>query len=240
MRSARLGGQAQFTRAAQGSALLSTIVTSQTPTAADPAVRGYVEHYRAESDALHAARDRAAELGCRPVGQGSGAGLSFLAAAGRAKAVVEVGTGTGVSGLCLLHGMAPDGVLTSIDIDPERQRAARQTFAEAGVPATRTRLIMGHGLEVLPRLTATGYDLVFIDVIRSDYPRYFEDGIGLLRPGGVIVFNNVLNGGKVAHPANTDAETAALRDLHRVIREDERVTPILLLLGDGLLAAAKR
>lgn len=221
------------------SALLCTIVTSETPTAVDSMVRDYVEYFRAEDDVLAAARHRADDAGCRPVGPGSGAALSFLAAAGQAKAVVEVGTGTGVSGLCLLRGMAADGVLTSIDIDPERQRAARSTFTDAGVPAARTRLIMGHGLEVLPRLTAAGYDLVFVDAPRTDYPRYFAEGVCLLRPGGVIVFNEVLNGGRVADPADSGADTAALRELHRVVREDERVAPVLLLLSDGLLAAAK-
>lgn len=220
-------------------ALLSKTVTSETPNAADPAVRDYVEYYRAENDALQAARKRSDELGARSVAHGSGAALSFLAAAGRARAVVEVGTGTGVSGLCLLRGMAADGVLTSIDVDPERQRAARATFTEAGVPAGRTRLIMGHGLEVLPRLTAAGYDLVYIDAAKSELPRYFDEGVGLLRPGGVIAFNNVLGGGAVADPRNRDADTAALRELHRIVRDDERVAPLLLPLSDGLLAAAK-
>lgn len=227
-------------RAGTDSALLCTIVTSETPTAAvDWAVRDYVEYFRAEDEVLASARRRAEDAGCRPIGPGSGAALSFLAAAGQAKAVVEVGTGTGVSGLCLLRGMTADGVLTSIDIDPERQRAARSTFVDAGVPAARIRLIMGHGLEVLPRLTAAGYDLVFVDAPRTDYPRYFEESVSLLRTGGVIVFNEVLNGGRVADPADSGADTAALRELHRVVREDDRVAPLLLLLGDGLLAAAK-
>jgi len=84
---------------------------------------------------------------------GAGAALRFLAATLQARAVVEVGTGAGVSGLCLLAGMAPDGVLTSIDIEPEHQRAARRAFTEAGTTAGRMRLIMGQALDVLPRLT---------------------------------------------------------------------------------------
>lgn len=216
-------------------------MTSETPSGplTGSATGEYVEHYVPENEALQAARARATRLGCRPVAPGSGAALSFLAAAGQAKAVVEIGTGTGVSGLCLLRGMAPDGMLTSIDIDPERQRAARETFTEAGVPPGRTRLIMGHGLEVLPRLTAAGYDLVFVDAVRAEYPRYFTDGVDLLRPGGVIVFNNVLNQGRVADPTHADPDTAALRELHRVVRDDERVAPIVIPLSDGLLAAAK-
>ena len=89
------------------------------------ALYAHVEGYLAEDDVLLAARAEADRLGCTPVGPGAGAGLRFLAAAIGARAVVEVGTGSGVSGLWLLRGMAVDGVLTSIDVDPEIQRAAR-------------------------------------------------------------------------------------------------------------------
>ena len=102
---------------------------------ADPAatdlVRSFVDGYLAEDDVLRAARARARALGTSPVGAASGAALCFLAATIGARAVVEVGTGTGVSGLWLLRGMAPDGVLTSIDVDPENQRASRSTWSSA-------------------------------------------------------------------------------------------------------------
>jgi len=143
----------------------------------------YVEGYLSDDETLVAARGRAAEFGCTPLSAAAGAALRFLAATLQARAVVEIGTGAGVSGLHLLRGMAPDGVLTSIDIEPEYHRAARKAFLEAGFPPGRTRLIMGRALDVLPRLTHGGYDLVFVDSARLEYPSYYEKGVALLRPG---------------------------------------------------------
>jgi predicted O-methyltransferase YrrM len=164
--------------------------------------------------------------------------LRFLAATLQARAVVEIGTGAGVSGLHLLRGMAPDGVLTSIDIEPEYHRAARKAFLEAGFPPGRTRLIMGRALDVLPRLTHGGYDLVFVDSARLEYPSYYEKGVALLRPGGVLAFHNVLAGGRVNESNRRDPELLALRELARAIREDERLVPAILPVGGGLLVAA--
>ncbi|MDB4971635.1 MAG: O-methyltransferase, partial [Myxococcales bacterium] len=87
------------------------------------ASHSYVEEFLAEDDVLLSARAKAAELGCVPIGSGGGAALRFIAALLGARSVVEIGTGTGVSGLWLLRGMAPDGILTSIDVEPEHQRA---------------------------------------------------------------------------------------------------------------------
>jgi len=105
-----------------------------TPIPAAPPGPEYVDGYLPDDEMLAAARARAEDLGCVPLAAGAGATLRFLAATLCARAVVEVGTGAGVSGLNLLRGMAPDGVLTSIDIEPEHQRAARKTFLEAGYP----------------------------------------------------------------------------------------------------------
>lgn len=202
------------------------------------AVRDYVEGYLSEDDVLAAARARGIELGCPPIGVAGGAALRFIAAALRARAVVEVGTGCGTSGLWLLRGMAPDGVLTSIDVEPEHQRAARQAFAEAGFAPGRYRLIMGQALDVLPRLTDRGYDLVFVDAAKSEYVRYLDQGVRLLRPGGVIAFDNVLWSGRVTDPSQRDPDTSALRDVARMVRDNDRLAPVLLPIGDGLLVAA--
>ncbi|MEO6086096.1 MAG: O-methyltransferase [Umezawaea sp.] len=206
----------------------------------DSPLRDYVEHFLPEDDVLTAARSRGVELGCVPIGSGGGAALRFLAAALQARAVVEVGTGTGVSGLYLLGGMPVAGVLTSIDVNPEHQRAARKAFSEAQVAVSRTRLIMGHALDVLPRLTDGAYDLVFVDGSKVEYPRYLDEGVRLLRPGGVIAFDNVLWNGRVADPTHRDQDTTALREVTRSVREDNRLVPVLLPLSDGLLVAAKK
>lgn len=203
-----------------------------------PALRDHVDDWVPEDDVLLDARATAARLGCVPVGAAAGVGLRFLAATIAARAVVEIGTGAGVSGLWLLGGMAADGVLTSIDVDPEHQRAARGAFTAAGHAPSRLRLINGMGLEVLPRLTDAGYDLVSVDAEPSEYPRYLDEAVRLLRTGGIVVLHGVLGAG-VLDAGTDDAGTVALREVARQVRDDDRLVPMLLPLGDGLLAAVK-
>ena len=200
----------------------------------------FVDGYLAEDDVLVAARGRAAALGTSPIAAAGGAALCFLAATIGARAVVEVGTGTGVSGLWLLRGMAPDGVLTSIDVDPENQRAARSAFLEAGYGPSRLRLINGMGLEVLPRLTDAAYDLVFVDALPVEYPHHLDEAVRLLRPGGLVVLDDVLRGGRVGDAAASDPATLAVREVARQVRDDERLVPVLLPVGDGLLCALRK
>jgi predicted O-methyltransferase YrrM len=209
------------------------------PTSSTDPLLDYIEGFVVEDEILAAARARGHELGCVPIGAGGGAMLRFLATSLHARAVAEVGTGAGTSGLYLLRGMAPDGVLTSIDVEPEHQRAARRAFADAGFAAGRYRLIMGQALDVLPRLTDGGYDIVFVDAAKAEYVRYLEQGVRLLRPGGVIAFDNMLWGGLVADPSVRDPETTALREVRRLVRDDDRLVPVLLPVGDGLLAAIR-
>jgi predicted O-methyltransferase YrrM len=163
--------------------------------------------------------------------------LTLLASIIGAKSIVEIGTGTGVSGLCLMRGMQADGVLTSVDLEAENQRLARETFTEAGFAPQRFRLIAGAGLEVMPRLTDAGYDLVFLDGDKVEYGEYLDQALRLARPGGVIVFDNALWHDRVADPAQRDPETTAIRDLLHRVANDENLRSVLLPLGDGLLAA---
>ena len=188
---------------------------------------------------LGSARAHADEVGVAPIGNGVGATLQFLAAAIEARSVVEIGTGTGVSGLWLLRGMRPDGVLTTVDTEAEHQRLAKQAFAEAGIPSQRARLINGSALDVLPRLTDGHYDLVFCDGDKVEYSDYLEQALRLLRPGGVVAFDNALWHDRVADPAQRDAETVAIRELGNAVREHEGLLPLLLPVGDGLLLARK-
>jgi len=200
----------------------------------------YAESFVAEDQLLADARDRARELGCVPIGPAGGAMLRVLAAATGARAVVEVGTGAGVSGLYLLGGMAADGVLTTVDVEGENQRAAREAFTEAGIAPSRYRMINGPAAEVLPRLREDAYDLVFVDADKTAYGVYFEQAVRLLRSGGVMAFDNALWHDRVADPTQRDADTLTLRDLGRSVRDDDRLIPALLPVGDGLLVAAKR
>jgi predicted O-methyltransferase YrrM len=204
-----------------------------------PASWLYSEEYVVEDDLLADARGRSEEVGAVAIGPGGGAALRFLASVLDARAVVEVGTGTGVSGLWLLRGMRADGVLTSVDIEAEHQRLARETFNDAGVPAQRARLIPGAALDVLPRLTDGHYDIVFCDADKQEYPDYLAEAKRLLRPGGVVAFDNALWHDRVADPAQRDPDTVAIRELGRTIAEDEHLVPVLLPVGDGLLLAKK-
>jgi predicted O-methyltransferase YrrM len=192
-----------------------------------------------EDSVLAAARERADGRGDSACADVVGALLSMLARLSGGKAVVEVGTGAGVSGLWLLSGMREDGVLTTIDIEPEHQRIAKQGFSQGGIGPSRTRLISGRAQEVLTRLADGSYDLVFIDGDPTDQPEFVVEGIRLLRPGGVIVVHRAALGGRAGDPAAQDAEVSAVREAARLIAEDERFSPVLVPLGDGILAAAR-
>lgn len=143
----------------------------------------FAESYVTEDLVLRTARSLAREVGLDAVTPGAGAALRLLAAAGNARAVVEIGTGTGVSGVWLLRGMRADGVLTTIDVEVEHQRIARRIFAEAGFAAGRTRIITGRALDVLPRLADGAYDLVFVDAEATGFHACVEAALRLLRPG---------------------------------------------------------
>jgi predicted O-methyltransferase YrrM len=199
----------------------------------------YSEAFVAEDDILARARERAAEVGVVAIGPGGGAALRFLASVIDARAVVEVGTGTGVSGLWLLRGMRSDGVLTTVDIETEHQRLARETFTEAGIPTQRARTIAGAALDVLPRLTDGHYDIVFIDGDKAEYAACLREALRLLRPGGVVAFDNALWHDRVADPSVRDEETVAIRELLREVSADDDLVPVLLPVGDGLLLAKK-
>ena len=188
---------------------------------------------------LASARARAAEVGVAPVSPGTGATLRMLASLVGARTVVEIGTGTGVSGTWLLRGMRPDGVLTTIDTETEHQRLAKLTFGEAGFGSGRARTIPGEALQVVPRLTDGAYDLVFVDGDKREYPDYLDEALRLLRPGGVVVFDNALWHDRVADPAQRDEETVAVRELGKEIRDSEDLVSVLLPVGDGLLVAQK-
>jgi predicted O-methyltransferase YrrM len=188
---------------------------------------------------LRTARSLAHEVGLDAVTPGAGAALRLLAAAGSARAVVEIGTGTGVSGVWLLRGMRADGVLTTIDVEVEHQRIARRIFAEAGFPAGRTRIIAGRALEVLPRLADGAYDMVFVDTEATSFTSCVDAALRLLRPGGVLALHGTLADGRIGDPAARDVETVTTRETIKAIRESEHWTPALLPVGHGLLAAVK-
>jgi predicted O-methyltransferase YrrM len=205
-----------------------------------PASWAYAENFALEDEVLVRARARSEELGCVPIPAGAGAVLRLVAAMLPARSAVEIGTGTGVASLYLLAGMPADGVLTTIDVEVENQRAAREAFTEAGIRPNRTRVIPGRALDVLPRLTDAAYDLVLVDGDKSEYGAYLDQAVRLLRPGGALAVTSALWHGRVADPAQRDAVTTAIRELGKRVRDDDRLASALLPCGDGLLLGVRR
>jgi predicted O-methyltransferase YrrM len=210
---------------------------------------GYADAYLPEDEALLEARASAEDLGGSvPIRPAGGAVLRFLAAAISARTIVEIGTGCGSSGIWLLRGMRPDAVLTSVDVEPEYQRMARKAYAQAGFAANRYRLILGRALDVLPRLSDGAYDMVFCDADLREYPDYLEGALRLLRVGGIVAFDDVIvpdmaDGPSPDEPGGEDlveGAAAVMRELAETLRADERLVPLFLPLGDGILAAVKR
>lgn len=199
----------------------------------------WVSGWQPEDAPLLAARQRAAEVGVGAVDAPTGAILRMLAAAAGGKAVVELGTGAGVSTLWLMRGMRPDGILTSVDTESEHQRLAKASLTEAGVPAGRARLIAGRALQVLPRLSDAAYDLLFCDAAKSENLDYLEAALRLLRPGGLVVFAGALAGGRIAEPSARDVDTVTLRELAKTVRDEPQFVPAALPVGPGLLVACR-
>jgi predicted O-methyltransferase YrrM len=197
----------------------------------------HAAEYLPEDEPLLAARANAANLGgTEPVRPDVGAALRFLACAVGARTAVEIGTGCGSSGIWLLRGMRPGSTLTSVDTEPEYHRMARKAFTQAGFAQNQCRLIIGRALDVLPRLSDGAYDMVFCDANPRDYPEYLSAALRLLRTGGVVAFNNAL----LVGTSGDDGDDDPAVDLASHVRADERLVPVLLPLGDGLLAAVKR
>jgi len=192
-----------------------------------------------EPASIGSARAHADEVGCPAIAPAVGTTLAALATAVKARAVVEIGTGAGVSTLWLLTGIRPDGVLTSVDYDGEHQRAARLALVEADVPTQRARLINGSASDVLPRLADGGYDLVFCDATPGEYPDYLTHVQRILRPGGILAWHGLLWRDRVADPSARDPDTVAWRDLIAALRVDPTIRTAVLPVGDGLLIAIR-
>lgn len=200
----------------------------------------YIDDFLPEDEALVNARRNAAEIGgAAPVSPLTGAALRFLAAAIGARAVVEIGTGCGTSGIWLLRGMRPAAVLTTVDVEPEHQRLAKAGYLAAGFTTGRYRLIGGLALDVLPRLADGAYDMVFCDADRQEFPEYLTAALRLLRPGGIVVFNATMPGTTTTERLPNDTEMAALSELRERVRSDEQLVPLLLPVGNGLLCAVR-
>ena len=160
-----------------------------------------------------------------------------------AQRVLEIGVFTGYSSTCMALALPPSGRLMALDISAEHTQTAQRYWKLAGV-ADKIELRLGQALETLQRLVDEGaresFDLAFIDADKANYDRYYELSLDLVRPGGLVLIDNMLWGGKVADPLIMDEDTSAIRALNSKIKMDSRVSSVLLPVADGLSLVRKR
>lgn len=188
---------------------------------------------RAETDALPMARMR--------IGPQQAALMGFLARLIGARRALEIGTFTGSSALAVALALPSDGYLLALDTSEEWTAIARRHWAAAGV-ANRVELRLGPALPALQAEIAAGnrYDMAFIDADKVNYPAYYGACLQLLRPGGLLLVDNALWGGKVADGKHVDEDTVAIRAVVQRAVDDPSVDAVLLHIGDGLLVCTKR
>ncbi|MGW6929013.1 O-methyltransferase [Lentzea sp. NPDC054927] len=208
-----------------------------------PAVLQYVASVsEPEDEVLAALRAETAGLPggtVMPVAQEEGRLLTLLAGLIGARSVLEVGTYTGYSTVSLARALPPGGRLVTVDISAKWATVGRPHWERAGV-ADRIDLRIGPALEVLDGLRDESFDLVFIDADKVNYPRYYEQAVGLVRHGGLIVIDNTLLDGKVADPSDTDEGTQAVRELNSLVQHDSQVEAVLLPVVDGITLVRRR
>lgn len=198
----------------------------------------YTEDLVQESDVIRRARARADELGVEAITPSVGIHLSILARALSAKAIVEVGTGVGVSGLWLLSASA-NSVLATIETESEHQNVAKVAFEQAGIASSRLRLINGRSVEVLTNLADKSYDLVFLDGDRETLEDQVLQSHRLLRSGGVLVVSHALWRDRVPDTALSDESTIIYRNLIAKLTNSEGFISTISPIGDGLIIASK-
>ena len=198
----------------------------------------FAEAYVREDIFMQQARTHGAELGIEDPSAAVGGLLKFVVATLGAEAIVEIGTGSGVSGLWVFASASKDAVLTSIDVEREHAAVARSAFEESGISPQRFRLISGVVSEVVGKLADANYDLVIIRTA-ADLMDLVHEAHRLLRVGGILFIDHVMSGGKVADPTQRDFESVSRRDGIRAVKEDSRWSSTLLPLGGGVLLATK-
>ena len=158
----------------------------------------------------------------------------------RPENILEIGTYTGYSGICLAEGLTENGTLHTIDINDELEDFVRDYFKEAGIE-NKVNYLLGNALEIIPTLNVT-FDLVFIDADKINYANYYDLIIDKVRPGGFIIADNVLWSGKVLekYRKKLDKDTEALLAFNQKVQQDERVENVLLPIRDGLLVIRKK
>lgn len=206
-------------------------------------IEKYVEqHAEAESELLSRLSRETWQKVLNPrmlSGHVQGRFLSMISHLMRPKFILEIGTYTGYSALCLAEGLQADGVLDTIDINDELKWIQEKYFSESP-DGNKIRRHTGKAVDIIPQLKQV-YDLVFIDADKESYILYYNMLVDMLRPGGLMLVDNVLWSGKVLNEADpNDLETTTLRELNEIVRDDVRVQNVLLPLRDGVMMVRKK
>lgn len=188
-----------------------------------------------EDPVLMALREDADREGLPPIAISPDTGrlLQVLLRAIGARRVLEVGTLGGYSALWMARALPPDGRLLTLERDAAHAAFARRHLAAAGV-ADRVEVREGHALQLLPALDGERFDLVFLDADKEPLPTYLDWALRLVRPGGAIVADNALWGGRVLDDRATDEATVAVREFNRRLATDPRLTSIVVPTHDGV------
>ena len=207
---------------------------------------GYLSRYGArEHPALVRCREETQQMGWiggMQIASEQGAFLALLVQLIRATRCLEVGTFTGYSALSVALALPPGGMVVAMDVSKDYTDKARDYWREAGVE-NRIDLQLGEGVALLDRMIAAKeppFDFAFIDADKENYDNYYERALKLMRPGGLIAFDNMLWNGAVADPSATDPETNAIRALNAKIYDDPRVDMAQATVGDGVMLARVR
>ncbi|MGB3414915.1 MAG: class I SAM-dependent methyltransferase [Microbacteriaceae bacterium] len=198
----------------------------------------FSEELPTETEPMQNARRAALELAQSPISAALGQQLAIMVAASGAQNVVEIGTGTGLTGLWILAGN-PSASLSSIDSDATNHDLARQAFAQGAPESNAQRLITGNPDEVLPRLNDASYDVALFDAQSPQLASYLMHALRLVKPGGMVLAYHPLRGGKLAAPTARDEQTGKIRELLASL-PDLNVQWNLLAVGTGLLQIIKR
>lgn len=200
---------------------------------------GFAEEFVPLTDGVRLAREEAITNNMTTASTGVCGALTFLAKVVNARSVVEIGTGTGATGLSLFTGMHPDGVLTTIDSQTENQVVARQAFRSQGINSRQLRMIPGRPLDVLNNLRDSAYDLVVVNTDILEYGEYLAQAERLLRSGGLVIMNDVLKANLVANPDDESDESVIIRETLEALSENENFTVLMIPLGEGILVAVR-
>lgn len=204
-----------------------------------PDIERYLDQHASAEDPVLKALDRETHIKFLSPhmvsGHVQGLLLATLARSLNARRILEIGTFTGYSGICLAQGLSEDGLLYTLEVNEELQETIEEYFEQAGL-SHKLRLHFGRAQEIIPTLQET-FDLVFIDADKKAYSDYLDLVIGMVRPGGLIVADNVLWKGRVADDHRQDGDTKAMRAYNEKAAADPRLRSFILPLRDGLMVS---